>query len=139
MNKTVKLICKKCRGSFNHPAKYYDTDTHTWPDNCPNCKHTPAPWSVHNNIGKKGEIGVIASAAPCIICTMGNAKAWPEEAKANAHLIAAAPELLEALEVAENTLQTIQQEAEPIMKKYYAEGLNPTMDLIRDAIEKAKG
>jgi hypothetical protein len=60
-------------------------------------KHTPGPWSINNNIGKKGEIGVLADAAPCIIATMGNAKAWPAEARANAALIASAPELFETL------------------------------------------
>jgi len=60
-------------------------------------KHTPGPWKVHNNIGKKGETGVIADAAPCIICTMGNAKEWPVEAEANARFIAEAPAVFDAL------------------------------------------
>jgi len=60
-------------------------------------KHTPAPWKIHKNIGKKGELGIVADAAPCIIAVMGNQREWPEEAEANARLIAAAPELLAAL------------------------------------------
>ena len=54
-----------------------------------NAKHTPAPWKVHKNIGKKSEIGIIADEAPCSICTMSNAKEWPLEAEANAALIPA--------------------------------------------------
>lgn len=63
-----------------------------------NTKHTPGPWRTDNNIGRKSELGVVADAAPCVIATMCNAKAWPVEAKANARLIAAAPDLLAALE-----------------------------------------
>lgn len=59
-------------------------------------KHTPGPWKTHDNIGRKGELGIIADVAPCIIAIMGNAKEWPREAEANARLIAAAPDLLKA-------------------------------------------
>jgi hypothetical protein len=59
--------------------------------------HTTGPWKVHTNIGRKGEIGIVAEAAPCIIAIMGNAKEWPVEAQANAKLICAAPAMLEAL------------------------------------------
>lgn len=58
--------------------------------------HTPGPWEIHDNIGRKSELGIVADAAPCIIAVMGNAKAWPAEARANARLIAAAPDLLAA-------------------------------------------
>lgn len=61
---------------------------------------TPGPWEIHNNIGRKGELGILADGAPCIIAVMGNQKAWPLEAKANARLIAAAPDLLAALQAA---------------------------------------
>jgi hypothetical protein len=59
--------------------------------------HTPGPWESHNNIGRKGKTGVVADGAPCIIAIMGNGKEWPALAQANAALISAAPELLEAL------------------------------------------
>lgn len=59
-------------------------------------EHTAGPWTIHNNIGRKGELGILADKAPCIIAIMGNAKEWPVEARANARLIAAAPELLSA-------------------------------------------
>lgn len=61
-------------------------------------KHTPGPWKVYNNVGRKGEIGVIAEAAPCVIASGFSEKYWPGIASANAELIASAPELLEALQ-----------------------------------------
>ena len=67
-------------------------------------KHTPGPWELHHNIGRKGEIGIVADAAPCIIAVMGNQNAWPAEARANAEFIVRAcnahDELLAALELA---------------------------------------
>ena len=60
-------------------------------------KHTPGPWEVHSNIGKKGELGIVAESAPCVIAHGMSEKHWPEIAQANAALIAAAPEMLEAL------------------------------------------
>lgn len=58
---------------------------------------TPGPWKTHSNIGRKGQLGVVADAAPCIIAIMGNQQAWPVESQANARLIASAPDLLQAL------------------------------------------
>lgn len=72
--------------------------------------HTSEPWQLHNNIGRKGGVGIIADAAPCIIATMSNAQAWPVEAYSNAERIvscvnacqginpAAVPEIVDALE-----------------------------------------
>ena len=62
--------------------------------------HTPGPWQVDNNIGRKSEMGIVADEAPCIIAIIHGAKKneWPTTAGANARLIAAAPELLAALE-----------------------------------------
>jgi hypothetical protein len=67
-------------------------------------RFTPGPWEVHDNIGRKGEMGIVSDGAPCIIAIMGNQKAWPLKASANARLIAAAPEMLEALQYAEKLL-----------------------------------
>ena len=55
---------------------------------------------MHQNIGRNGELGIVANYAPCIIATMGNQRAWPQEARANARLIAAAPLMLDALRTA---------------------------------------
>ena len=65
---------------------------------------TRGPWSVHRNIGRRGELGVVADSAPCIIAVMGNQRQWPAEAEANARLIAAAPVLLHACELAYSEL-----------------------------------
>jgi hypothetical protein len=64
--------------------------------------HTPAPWHVATQTFSRdgralsGEVPVIRMHGACdaIICGMGASK---EEQNANAHLIAAAPELLDAL------------------------------------------
>jgi hypothetical protein len=72
-------------------------DAERFPTNELTVKHTPGPWRVNNNIGKKSEIGVTADEAPCIIAIMGNQRTWPLEAKANARLIASAPEMLTML------------------------------------------
>lgn len=75
-------------------------------------KHTPAPWSAF--IGSDGRtisicIGNDANGqTPCIVNWPGfdsNGLATNENI-ANASLIAAAPELLEALEVVNNSIQT---------------------------------
>ena len=63
----------------------------------PNTQHTPGPWEVHKNVSKKGELGIIADSAPCVIAHGMSEKHWPEIANANARLIAAAPELLAKL------------------------------------------
>jgi len=69
-------------------------------------KFTPGPWSINNNIGRKGEIGILADSAPCIIAIMGNQKEWPTEAYKNARLIAAAPRMYGALEMIERDIDT---------------------------------
>lgn len=64
-------------------------------------KHTPGPWTLGNGEVRirteKNEQGRSILVAECY--TTGNAGRYPkyEERKANARLIAAAPELLEAL------------------------------------------
>lgn len=58
-------------------------------------KHTPAPWHVANGVQIRSERDQIA-------------KVWMMrhgEGQANAHLIAAAPDLLDALEVAADALE----------------------------------
>ena len=95
-------------------------------------EHTPGPWKLNNNIGHKGELGILADAAPCIIAIMGNQKAWPIEAEANANLIAAAPDLLNALELA---LATIERLKPPTPY----DSTQGTRDVINAAIAKAQG
>ena len=61
-------------------------------------QHTPGPWTAHNGfVLEHGE--VLAS------CIAGRGRTW-EENQTNAALIAAAPEMLEALENAVGLLRT---------------------------------
>jgi len=67
-------------------------------------EHTPGPWYMHDYTELFGDdpMRICVSCDECTeltICYMGNAVyADVKEARSNAHLIAAAPEMLEALE-----------------------------------------
>jgi hypothetical protein len=80
-------------------------------------KHTATPWQVHDNCGRKGEIGILADDAPCLIAIMANGGRgeWPIEAKANAEfivravnahddLLAALTELVNCIEAEHHTV-----------------------------------
>ena len=66
-------------------------------------EHTPGPWYMHDYTELFGDdpMRICVSCDECTeltICYMGNAVyADVKEARSNAHLIAAAPEMLEAL------------------------------------------
>ena len=92
--------------------------------------HTPGPWRVNANVGKRGELGIVADAAPCVIAHGMSEKHWPEIAHANVQLIAAAPDLLAALESLYN--------AAPCAKPANSD-LWEALQLTRQAIAKAKG
>ena len=71
-------------------------------------KHTPGPWTVEKSLEQKHGTRVIAI-APVAWCGTnssfgvdGNQSISAKQARANAHLIAAAPDLLEALQRAIN-------------------------------------
>ena len=88
-------------------------------------KHTPGPWQF------SFESDRFVSASSGIVCTRPSVSAGGAAGrnwKANARLIAAAPELLEAL----NTMLTHMGMDEDEWNK-------PTFDKARDAIAKAKG
>lgn len=57
--------------------------------------HTPGPWEADVHMGRDGF--TIADMIEPSICEMVSSHS-PEEVKANAHLIAAAPDLLDALD-----------------------------------------
>lgn len=65
-----------------------------------NAKHTPAPWHVctgnHETFGNVLNIAAQEGDVPAI-CVISNVEDATEEDRANARLIAAAPDLLEAL------------------------------------------
>ena len=98
-----------------------------------NTQHTPGPWKVNANVGKRGEIGVVADAAPCVIAHGMSEKHWPEIAQANAQLIAAAPELLNALEAVLYAADTMAAHA------IVTGRFDAMRDKARQAIAKARG
>ena len=67
-------------------------------------KPTPTPWTVYDNIGRKSELGITASAAPCIIAVMGNQREWPIEAEARC--VNSFDDLVAALEYAKEILES---------------------------------
>lgn len=98
-------------------------------------KHTPGPWIVgqpedHPYMVQKmdDEEYWFHSIADCEV----GENMTEEEGKANARLIAAAPELLEALE---DCLKFLEQEN----KRYYRDGEWSEVTKAKSAIAKAKG
>ena len=65
-------------------------------------KHTPGPWTMHPRFDDGAEVRSLASVAWCSVASTHGASGSQiidvAEARANARLIAAAPDLLEALE-----------------------------------------
>lgn len=93
-------------------------------------KHTPGPWKVVENGGRM--VGVMKGRS-WVVYKSGNDCMMTDELEANANLIAAAPDLLEALEL---LLLTRTQER-------HLQGLKPGESPLHDrchaAIAKAKG
>lgn len=63
-------------------------------------KHTPGPWEIDNRASEfgPGRLWIVETNGPKTIC--GGLGGWPnrvEESRANAHLIAAAPEMYAVL------------------------------------------
>jgi hypothetical protein len=94
-------------------------------------KHTPGPWKILS--GNYGGVTSINASIRERICTLketinpkdGNSTNY----KANAHLIAAAPEMLEACRQAEITLISWGETSE----------YSPIRQLLKNAIDKAEG
>lgn len=65
-------------------------------------KHTPGPWTMHPRFADGAEVRSLAQVAwcgsACEISKSGGQRIDAAEARANAHLIAAAPDLLQGLE-----------------------------------------
>lgn len=93
--------------------------------------HTPGPWTLDSNFGSIKTGWTAKGPDGKSICACASSVGRPgEEKAANANLIAAAPDLLAALERAEIILAGI-----PVLRP---DGKNPALDQIRDAIAKAK-
>lgn len=65
--------------------------------------HTPGPWTIHDQVDSEGF--TIIKGQGLRLAKVTNSE--PDWAEANAHLIAAAPELLEALEAAAVSLSSV--------------------------------
>jgi hypothetical protein len=100
--------------------------------------HTPEPWVVGWN-GDTGDyddgLGVVAVARGGI-CDMGPRIRPDEEILANARLIAAAPDLLEACETALTVLDQLQQVEELFQESWNVNLARRKLEAARD---KAKG
>lgn len=90
---------------------------------------TPGPWRVTTRPDGLGGEDVIVKAGQVHICDCFEGMATPEEERANARLIASAPELLAALDFIVQAART-----EPGMSIYKAH-----LDQAEAAIRKAKG
>ena len=90
--------------------------------------HTPGPWKVNSQYGEIGS--VTNSSGTVAVAQAQQVEPRSHEGRiANAHLIAAAPELLEALEIAEVICGSLTPDECP----------HSVLALIRNAIGKAKG
>ena len=95
-------------------------------------KHTPAPWHYSPEVSRKSNHLVYGSSEAnnnMLIANCGSFGATEDEIKANAHLIASAPELLEALE----SIIAMHD------KKMGKSAVDLRLGLARAAISKAKG
>jgi 2-oxo-4-hydroxy-4-carboxy--5-ureidoimidazoline (OHCU) decarboxylase len=95
-------------------------------------KHTPGPWSamvIGRNNMDRGTVMVATTYRDGMAIDCFNSGSTFAESAANAHLIAAAPELLEAL-------QRLLNEAHP--NQQYVNG-HPAAEAARAAIAKATG
>jgi hypothetical protein len=101
-------------------------------------KHTPGPWRVYPTTelvdarGTEGVTGYNIESESCEIVGVEGIEFWKENAEANARLIAAAPELLEAL-------TSLLSEAEAFASAIRAYANSEAIAAARAAIAKAKG
>nr|WP_313011673.1 hypothetical protein [Brucella intermedia] len=93
--------------------------------------HTPGPWEAHIS-DVRGTLCVVAAGTWICGEIWNDVAPLPErEAKANAHLISAAPELFEALDMARRYMKTC-------LGSSFWDGPNP-YPIIDAALAKARG
>lgn len=96
-------------------------------------KHTKGPWEVENLVTNDYEPRHVEIKSGAKMIAKAFYGQTDEECAANAHLIAAAPELLEACRAANNKLCELNQDAGDTL--FVAEEL----DILEKAIVKAQG
>lgn len=96
-------------------------------------KHSPGPWSTNGRfVVQSPEYDKAQPGCPYIADCLVSQSARPEgTTDANAKLIAAAPDLLAALEMAEATINRLRPQTAPF------DSTQGTRDVIRAAIAKA--
>ena len=101
-------------------------------------KHTPGPWEVKKiKINRNKTVTNVEGEGDPICKVFG-----PEDLEPNAKLIAAAPELLEALEDAALTINALFDDLHELTSDIDGEcvyNTNETLDKINNAIRKATG
>lgn len=110
-------------------------------------KHTPRPWKTDHELGNQSVLGPDGvQVADCsITCNPKFGKRTDEINEANARLIASAPDLLKALDEAEDLLGFHEGSAEKMTETGHPvvwvnnEDLERVLKSIREAIAKAKG
>lgn len=113
-------------------------------------KHTPGPWKVirHSHINKEQWLSILNGAwdithnggsNPAIVACSKYSAMTPEENIANACLIAAAPDLLEACKEAAETLEAcLSEEDDPKYKGFNLDNIVATAQLCRTVIAEAE-
>lgn len=94
-------------------------------------KHTPGPWAI-DGCGSLGNLDVIYGSGRITMMECENDEISDDELFANAALIAATPDLLEALDRAEAFISGFEDDDTQ-------EGVTEMLAAIRVAIAKAKG
>lgn len=103
--------------------------------------HTPGPWKVTGLSGNDGDIKIIEADTRTVAwtpITSDNGECLSNQGKANARLIAAAPELLETLERL-NLLEIESTEAGTVAEGPELREWSDAFEQAREAIAKAKG
>jgi hypothetical protein len=96
-------------------------------------KHTPGPWHVHMGHLIKCEVGLV------IADVERNPSHIIKAARvANAHLIAAAPKMLAALEKAAEFIRDEYECLDPLTGTYVADTAGPIWAILSEAIAEAR-
>lgn len=99
-------------------------------------EHTPGPWRTENR-GGSYPISVVASEGGKLVAPFSGGKT--DEETANAHLIAAAPDLKEALEELLSEIGIMDSIAKGAGNPHMFDGLAPELSKAHDALAKASG
>jgi ATP-dependent helicase YprA (DUF1998 family) len=104
-------------------------------------KHTPGPWTTRNSVDGSGDIAIVASTksivAECFTAIRHSTERVEEECEANARLIAAAPDLFDAVKAALPVLEATQRLLAVEAAKAGMEPDDTLLNRMRSAVAKA--